>query len=400
MAVQLDGDWSALSPQEIIRLKEELRVTRELRGQPSEGRLPYIPHFSGDDGVKLDHYLSAIRSLRGFSESAIAQAIRKSVKGTAARIIENVDYTTTKDELVDLLKTYFDDVAEKSSAWQIFYGATQAKTESLVEWRSRLLRLYNNTGSTMDDSILKSKLYDGLHSQRLRDLTAWKYEDDTATEADLFKLLRKSTERITVGATCSTTTDPEVKALRAQVEQLTAQVASLTTNPKTTKSKTNKQDTDHKKDDQPRRWNNAGKRSNYRNQRSTSRERQHSNTRRTQWRRSSPSRDYHHKPEYSRGRQYYRRSDSRHDTDSRRPDSRKRSSSNTRRTPPRYRRQQSQYRRRSDSRRRHNSRRRTPSYDRSYRRHQSRYRSSSRSRDRNAHKQDAKNAKSENSLKY
>ena len=144
---------------------------------------------------------------------------------------------------------------------KFFYGATQAKTESLVEWRSRLQRLYNNTGSSaMDDSILKSKLYDGLHSQRLRDLTAWKYEDDTATEADLFKLLRKSTERITVCATCSTTTDPEVKALRAQVKQLTAQVASLTTNPKTTKSTTNKQDPDHKKDDQPRRWNNAGRR--------------------------------------------------------------------------------------------------------------------------------------------
>ena len=127
MAVQLDGDWSALSPQEIIRLKEELRVIRELRGQPSEGRLPYIPHFSGDDGVKLDHYLSAIRSLRGFSDAAIAQAIRKSVKGTAARIIENVDYTTTKDELVALLQTYFDDVADKSSAWQIFLRSDSGK---------------------------------------------------------------------------------------------------------------------------------------------------------------------------------------------------------------------------------------------------------------------------------
>ena len=79
------------SPEDVIRVEEEIRVTRELRGQPSEGRLPYIPHFSGDNGVKLDHYLSAIRSLCGFSNSAEAQAIRKSVKGTAAKVTKNVN---------------------------------------------------------------------------------------------------------------------------------------------------------------------------------------------------------------------------------------------------------------------------------------------------------------------
>ena len=59
MAVQLTTDWNDLSAEEVIRLKEELRIMRELRNQSSEGRLPYLPHYSGDDGVKLEHYLSA-----------------------------------------------------------------------------------------------------------------------------------------------------------------------------------------------------------------------------------------------------------------------------------------------------------------------------------------------------
>ena len=116
MAVQLTTDWNDLSEEEVIRLKEELRIMRELRNRPSVGRLPYLPHYSGNDGVKLEHYLSAIRSLRGYPDESITHAIRKTVKGTAATVIGNVDYSATKDDLVDLLKSYFEDVSEKTSA--------------------------------------------------------------------------------------------------------------------------------------------------------------------------------------------------------------------------------------------------------------------------------------------
>ena len=117
MAVQLTTDWNDLSAEEVIRLKEELRIMRELRKQPQEVRLPYLPHYSGDDGVKLEHYLSAIRSLSGYTDETITQAIRKTVKGTAATAIGNLDYTTTKDELISVLKSYFEDVSGRSSAW-------------------------------------------------------------------------------------------------------------------------------------------------------------------------------------------------------------------------------------------------------------------------------------------
>ena len=65
-------------------------------------------------------------------------------------------------------------------------------------------------------------LYLGLHNQRLLDLTVWKYEDPNATEADLFKLLRKNTERIQteLAAACNVQLENKVQELHTQVATL------------------------------------------------------------------------------------------------------------------------------------------------------------------------------------
>ena len=49
------------------------------------------------------------------------------------------------------------------------------------------LKQYRNIGATTQD-----KLYQGLYNQRLKDLTAFRFEDNKATEADQFKLLCKN----------------------------------------------------------------------------------------------------------------------------------------------------------------------------------------------------------------
>ena len=378
MAVQLTTDWNDLSEEEVIRLKEELRIMRELRNRPSEGRLPYLPHYSGDDGVKLEHYLSAIRSLRGYSDETNTHAIRKTVKGTAATVIGNVDYTATKDDLVDLLKSYFEDVSEKTSAWQKFYSATQHKSESLVEWRTRLHQLHKNTRSaTMDDTIMKDKLYLGLHNQRLLDLTVWKYEDPKATEADLFKLLRKNTERIQTKSAAVRNVELENK-----VQELKAQVATLS-------KPTNKpvSDVKTKKGNQAQQWKTVT-RSNKQKKRSAH------NSRSAQWKWQSSSRDRYR---WTTSRW---RSDSRHQSQDyytdrhqrRRSYSRSRSTSR-RRTDHHWRRstrsRSSSYIRRTSStsrRRRSITISRSPSYDKRYKRDSLRRRSISSTRDRDAHK--------------
>ena len=227
MSVPTSTDWTNLTADELTQLKEEVRISRELRQQSTQ-RLPYLPIFSGDGGVKFAHYLSAIESSRA-SDQAITNAIRKSVTGSAAKVIESLDYSTSKDELVDQLKVNFQSVTTRTTAWERFYSATQGRAESLVEWRTRLHQLYRNTGtSTHDDGLLKDKLYQGLYNQRWKDLTAFRFEDEQASEADLFKLLRKTTEAQSA-ASSNALLDARNQELEKQVEALTSKVASLTT---------------------------------------------------------------------------------------------------------------------------------------------------------------------------
>ena len=227
MSVPTTTDWTNLTAEELTQLKEEVRISRELRQQTSQ-RLPYLPTFSGDGGVKFSHYLSAIESTRA-SDQVVATAIRKSVAGSASKVIDSLDYSTSKAELVKQLKINFASVTSDTTAWERFYSATQSRAESLVEWRTRLHQLYRNTGtSTHDDGLLKDKLYQGLYNQKWKDLTAFRFEDEQASEADLFKLLRKTTEAQSA-ASSNALLDARNQQLEEQVEELTSKVASLTT---------------------------------------------------------------------------------------------------------------------------------------------------------------------------
>ena len=117
---------------------------------------------------------------------------------------------------------------------------------------------------------MKDKLYLGLHSQRLLDLTVWKCEDPKATEADLFKLIRKKTKRIQIESAIARNVELENK-----VQELRTQVATLS-------SPTNKPES--KKDNQTQQWNSAKK---------SNKQKKPSNhkSRSAQWKRRSPFRD-------------------------------------------------------------------------------------------------------------
>ena len=57
----------------------------------------------------------------------------------------------------------------------------------VYDWTRLHQLLYRNTGtSSHDDGLLKDLLYKGLYNQRLTDLTACRFEEEKATEADFF----------------------------------------------------------------------------------------------------------------------------------------------------------------------------------------------------------------------
>ena len=99
-SVSLPSDKSKLTSEDYARLGEEVLQSRREK-QFSGQRLPYLPNFTGDGGTDLELYISAIESVKStHSSQQIAQAIRRSVNGTAAKVINLLDYSATTTELV------------------------------------------------------------------------------------------------------------------------------------------------------------------------------------------------------------------------------------------------------------------------------------------------------------
>ena len=249
--VNLTANWKELGAEQLAQLKEEVRLSRD--GATRHGtvtRVPYLPSYSGDKGIYFKHYVSAIESISMSNNDAqVIQAIRKSVTGSAAQVIGILDYTTSKAEIVKQLQTNFGSITDTAASWQKFYAATQSTKESLVEWRTRVHQLYAKTENDSNNDLhLKTKLINGLQNQKLREQVFWKSEDITATEEDLFRLLRKLTEKSSTASTNpSVNTISTEESMKKEIESLRAQVASFTTKSEDTKKETIPMTRNHRK---------------------------------------------------------------------------------------------------------------------------------------------------------
>ena len=243
--VSLPSDKSKLTSEDYARLGEEVLQSRREK-QFSGQRLPYLPNFTGDGGTDLELYISAIESIKStHSSQQIAQAIRRSVNGTAAKVINLLDYSATTTELVAELKKNFQRVTDTATTWQKFYAASQTSRESIMDWHIRVQHLYKMTGNRSNtDSHLKTKLYTGLFDKNLKRDVLFKYDDDNATEEDLYKLLLKRES----DKSSSSISAPVVSAednTKKELEDLRNQLAAFKTSQKSKKKFTKEEEDNH-----------------------------------------------------------------------------------------------------------------------------------------------------------
>ena len=243
--VSLPSDKSKLTSEDYARLGEEVLQSRREK-QFSGQRLPYLPNFTGDGGTDLELYISAIESVKStHSSQQIAQAIRRSVNGTAAKVINLLDYSATTTELVAELKKNFQRVTDTATTWQKFYAASQTSRESIMDWHIRVQHLYKMTGNRSNtDSHLKTKLYTGLFDKNLKRDVLFKYDDDNATEEDLYKLLLKRES----DKSSSSISAPVMSAednTKKELEDLRNQLAAFKTSQKSKKKFTKEEEDNH-----------------------------------------------------------------------------------------------------------------------------------------------------------
>ena len=236
--VDITGDVQDMSHDDKLRLLEEVRLSRELlKTQPNQARIPHIPSFNGEPkGYDYKYWKGSIEILRPtYSETSILQAIRKSLTGQPAQIVGNMGIDCSLNQVLAALDTAYDPVFDTASAWQDFYSAKQLPKESIVEWHTRLTRLWKMIPDHGDPKQhIKTKLWSGLYSENIKESSRHKYDDDIVSEREFVTYLRRLVDNRNQRSCATVVENTEVDELRTQVASLTEQMR-LMNNPKANK---------------------------------------------------------------------------------------------------------------------------------------------------------------------
>ena len=107
----------------------------------------------------------------------IAQAIRKSLRGQAKRILMPMGTSATVEMMLSRLENVFGNVASGQSLLQEFYSANQKDQESAVAWGLQLEELLQKASekgyvrAEDKEEMLRNQFWRSLRSERLKNAT-------------------------------------------------------------------------------------------------------------------------------------------------------------------------------------------------------------------------------------
>ena len=222
--------------------------------------LPKVPIFSGSTPMKPDHVpfevwhyeLKCLVQQKRFSDTAILNAARLSLRGDASKIAVRLGTEVTTAQLMEKMKHLYGTIDSGEELLARFYSATQAPDEGVVSWSCRLEDLMEpaiQEGKFTRESskeAMRNKFWGGL-KHPLKELSSHKYDridnyDDLLVEV---RKIEKSLEAEQQGlktpkptakqhfhqtdsnATDSTTTAAEAAADSTALQQLQGQISEL-----------------------------------------------------------------------------------------------------------------------------------------------------------------------------
>ena len=157
----------------------------------TNGTLPRISIFSGDSTSKTDvsyqQWRYEVRGLikdRLYAEPIIMQAIRRSLRGVAADILQHLDVNATLQQVMGKLEMIFGNVLPTEAILEKFYTARQLPSEDVSHWACRLddllyqLRAKDSqiANSSITDGMVRTKFYSGLKSTVIKNALRHKYD--------------------------------------------------------------------------------------------------------------------------------------------------------------------------------------------------------------------------------
>ena len=133
-----------------------------------------VPTPKSETSFKVWHHtLKAIISEDQLHDNRIKQMVRRSLTGEAADVLVNLPITASSKDIIDELISCYDTTGAKVDGWLAFHSASQRVNETITEWKSRLLRLYNEADpqeifKDQKDSMLSAAFWTNLDNTDLR----------------------------------------------------------------------------------------------------------------------------------------------------------------------------------------------------------------------------------------
>lgn len=135
-------------------------------------QLPKIPFFSGDSKSDATYevwrYEVECLYQESYSLDVIQQAIRRSLKGEASRVVMHLGPVAPITSIVQKLDNMYGTVAEKEDILSEFYSARQREDEKCARWSCRLEDILNKAiqknliDLSQFEKMLKTMFYKGL----------------------------------------------------------------------------------------------------------------------------------------------------------------------------------------------------------------------------------------------
>ena len=162
---------------------------------------PKITYFSGEEPKPKNeatyeewrYEVECIKKDGIYSEQIIAQAVRKSLKGPAKRVLLPLGPSVSIKDMLSRLEGVFGNVATGESILQEFHTASQKADESVTAWGLRIEEILQKAvikGNVKDsdtNEMLKNIFWKNLRNDRLKNATRAKFESIQS-----FELLRRA----------------------------------------------------------------------------------------------------------------------------------------------------------------------------------------------------------------
>lgn len=180
---------------------------------------PRLPIFSGaksDAAFDLWKYELACLRKRAKDQTSVLEAVNRSLRGSAARIVMHLGENASLQDIVQKLTSIYGEVGGSDEAMAALYNATQQDKETVSEWSCRLEDLASkalHTGQLRHDQlegILRNRLFHGL-KPHLRHRAGHKFDAETS-----FDQLREELRKIESADGPPSTLSTSVKSAQAQ----------------------------------------------------------------------------------------------------------------------------------------------------------------------------------------